>query len=354
MWRCCVDIVKFILFFTNLIACLGFLSAAGFVVYALFNGEDTFLGKHIEPSLSSSNPTALLFTFIIIALVLLAFFSILTCLGCCGTAVKSSCMIGCFIVIEFVMFGGSVGGIIYLHYQYSNPVLNITQEGLSRSVHLYGDDSVVVTALWNSLIQFAECCKIGEEGWRPWASAKLPDNYKVPSVCCAFQDTECMYEPSLDNTFTRDCVDYTLPIFTVLFYGIPSLLLLSLIFAFIVTSSFEEQRGRKFERQYTTTSDYSIGADDDFHHEPGAPPPSHLQESYHHTTTTARYENPPYNPDYNGFEVELNNYSRVENYPVGTIPPPDHSKPLLNKPPSYQEAVRYSDVRLSYRQQDSY
>ena len=31
-------------------------------------------------------------------------------------------------MIEFVMFGGSVGGMIYLHYNYSYPVMNVTQE----------------------------------------------------------------------------------------------------------------------------------------------------------------------------------------------------------------------------------
>jgi hypothetical protein len=171
-----------------------------------------------------------------------------------------------------------------------------------------------------------------------------------------------MYEPRPDNTYSADCVAYTLPLFTVLFYGIPSLLLLSLIFAFVVTSSFEQQRGRKLDTRYTDTSEYSIGADDDFHHEPGAPPPTHIHNTagqhaqfYGGQSPTQVYENPPYNPEYQAFEVELNNYSRVENYPVGTIPPPDPSKPLLHKgPPSYQEAVRYSDVRLSYHHQDPY
>jgi len=352
MWRCCVDLGKFILFFTNLIACLCFLAVGGLVVYALFNGEDTFIGKEIEPSLHSGNDSATLFTFIIIALVLLSFFSILTCLGCCGTAFKSSCMIGCFIVIQFVLLGGSVGGMIYLHYQYSEPVKVVTQQGLAKSLHLYGDDSIVFTEAWNFLIENTQCCKIGSEGWKAWESAKLNDNYKVPQVCCDKNDTECMYEPRQHNTFYKDCVQVTLPYFTVLFYGIPSVLLVSLILAFIVTSSFEQQRGRNNEsRNYTNTSDNSIGADDDFyHHEPGTAPP--VDAGF----PTSHYENPPFNPDYRGYEVELqNNYSRVQNYPVGTIPPPDHIKPLLNKgPPSYQEAVRYSDVRLSYGQQDNY
>merc|ERR1719154_622948 len=136
---------------------------------------------------------------------------------------------------------------IYLHYNFSNPVHNVTQEGLSRSLHLYGDDTVILTALWDWLISFAKCCKIGDDDWKSWEVAKLPDGFKVPEVCCIPPDSECMYEPRPDNTYSADCVAYTLPLFTVLFYGIPSLLLLSLIFAFVVTSSFEQQRGRKLD-----------------------------------------------------------------------------------------------------------
>ena len=60
-----------------------------------------------------------------------------------------------------------------------------------------------------------------------------------------------------------------------------------------------------------------LGADDDFHHEPGAPPPHHtpataygggVQRPYGSPPASTAYENPPFNPDYQAFEVELSNY----------------------------------------------
>jgi hypothetical protein len=87
------------------------------------------------PSLSQDDPSnpnnATYFSFIIIALVLFSFFLLFTCLGCCGAAFKSGCMLGrwvsaviheetcfSFIVILFVLFGGSVGAVVFLHTQY--------------------------------------------------------------------------------------------------------------------------------------------------------------------------------------------------------------------------------------------
>ena len=38
--------------------------------------------------------------------------------GCCGAAYKSGCMLGSFIVILFVLFGGAVGAVVFLHTQF--------------------------------------------------------------------------------------------------------------------------------------------------------------------------------------------------------------------------------------------
>ena len=54
-----------------------------------------FPGQHIEPSLSQADPSnATYFSFIIISLVLFSFLALFTCLGCCGAAYKSGCMLG--------------------------------------------------------------------------------------------------------------------------------------------------------------------------------------------------------------------------------------------------------------------
>ena len=85
----------------------------------LLNGENTFIGRDIQPSLDKADPeNATYFLFVIISLIVTGFLASFTCLGCCGAATKSGCMLGSFIVILFVFFGGSVGALIFLHHQF--------------------------------------------------------------------------------------------------------------------------------------------------------------------------------------------------------------------------------------------
>ena len=87
MSRCCVDLTKFLLFITNFICFLVFAALLAATIYVLSEGN--FLGVTIEPSLSPTNPTVTHFTFIIIFIVIFSFFTLITFLGCCGTATRS-------------------------------------------------------------------------------------------------------------------------------------------------------------------------------------------------------------------------------------------------------------------------
>ena len=67
--------------------------------FAYFSSRNNLIfsltGQHIEPSLSQADPSnATYFSFIIISLVLFSFLALFTCLGCCGAAYKSGCMLG--------------------------------------------------------------------------------------------------------------------------------------------------------------------------------------------------------------------------------------------------------------------
>ena len=85
----------------------------------LLYGENTFIAHHIQPTLDNSDPTnSTYFLLILICLIVTAFLAVFTCLGCCGAACKSGCMLGSFIVILFVLFGGSVGALIFIHTQF--------------------------------------------------------------------------------------------------------------------------------------------------------------------------------------------------------------------------------------------
>lgn len=322
--RCCVDLVRFVLFLANLLSCLGFIALISGTVYVLLRGEDTFIGQRIEPDLNVGNPTAIYFTIIIIILVVSSFLTLFTFLGCCGTAYKSSCMIGSFIVILFVLFGGSVGGLIFLHYQYgSQAIKEILEQELSRSVSGYRLDAVLTPLFWNWLLATAQCCGVGQEGWTVWKTAQLKDKWTIPEACCRPEFPDCMYEPSVESAHLTDCVPGILGPVQMVAYGLPSLMLVTLLFAFIVAASVNRQERRKVEtRPYHSHSQYSVGAEEDFQHQSYASAP----------------ENPPYNPQF-----ELSHHRDVGMYPVGTVPPPHHhhhqaTTPLLHDaPPSYNE-----------------
>ena len=86
MARCCVDLAKFLLFITNFICFLAFAALLAAAIYVVSEGN--FLGVTIDPSLSPTNPTVTHFTFIIIFIVIFSFFTLITFLGCCGTATR--------------------------------------------------------------------------------------------------------------------------------------------------------------------------------------------------------------------------------------------------------------------------
>jgi len=364
MKRCVLDMANFFLFTVNLICFILFAILDGLTISLLFGTDENFLGKSIEPNFNEDNPTVLYFTGVIIFIVVFSFLALFTCLGCCGTAVKSSCMIGSFIVIEFVMLGGGVGMIVFFHQEYSDkeqsPIYYILAQELARSLYSYTEDSIIIKGFWNWFPRRAQCCGIGEQGLKVWNRADLDSLYKVPASCCkpepasfgadpVYQD-DCMYEPNPENTFQADCASVLLPYAQVVFYGVPTIMFISLVGAFLVTASFgPRQRGLQGRQKNTNNSQYSVGADDEFQHTqhnrslPTAPYSSPAPYSMYGNPDDdglndymESTHSPPYNPQYTA-----TNQRAIGEYPVGTVrPPQDPSAPLLHQPPpSYNEVV---------------
>jgi len=352
--RCCADIVKFTLFIANFICFLGFAFLLGGTVYILLNGENTFLEQHIEPSLSQSDPTnATYFSFVIIFLVVFSFLCIFTCLGCCGAAYKSGCMLGSYIVILFVLFGGSVGAVVFLHTQYGwQAVIQVLNQEMTRSVLKYREENKLTTLFWDWAQPTFSCCGAEKpDGWKVWENVEevIKENRRIPPACCRPGEDECMYEPRRDTAFLdTGCASRIVLYVQMLLYGIPILMFISLVFAFVTSTSVtasERRRKAQGERAgYNSQSQYSIGAEDDFQH---------------HAYPSAPVSNEPYNPEYydhQGQEVAValprggyhhggvGVYSAgpIGHYPTGTVPPPPHGAhmPLLHQaPPSYNEVV---------------
>jgi len=341
-----VDLIKFVLFIVNFLCFLTLCGLLSGTVYLLLDGENTFLGTNITPSLSQDDPTnATYFSFIIITLILLSFLVIFTCLGCCGAAYKSGCMLGSFIVILFVLFGGSVGAVVFLHTQYGGQaVLQVLIEEMSRSLLKYREENRLTTLIWDKIQPTFACCGVKEEkGWKAWAEITGPgtgmeDNWKVPRACCRPEFEDCMYEPDRETAYLETgCAPRIVVYVQCLLYGVPILMFLSLVSAFVVSTSVTKSERR---RKAQAEREYSVGAEEDFHH-----------QAY----PTAPVDNQPYNPGYYdhqdvaiafpraGYQtggVGVYSPGPIGGYPTGTVPPPGAHMPLLHQaPPSYNEAV---------------
>lgn len=342
--RCCVDLVKFFLFIFNFLCFLGFCGLFGGSIYVLLYGENTFIAHHIQPTLDNADPTnSTYFLLILICLIVTAFLAVFTCLGCCGAACKSGCMLGSFIVILFVLFGGSVGALIFIHTQFGwQAVQEVMEQEMARNIPRYSQDHVLTYQFWNWLQPSFQCCGVvNNDDWS--GVAGLEQNWKVPESCCD-QPTQtkkdCMYEPNSDNSFTEGCAPKILLYVQILIYGIPSLMFLSLVFAFIVSASNSsaERRRKEAHDHETRDSQYSVGADDDFsQHHSGYGGYGGYGASAPMTTYS---DNPPYNPGYGEVEVSPYYGGNIGHYPTGTVPPPNSHQPLLHQaPPPYNEVV---------------
>jgi len=340
MAGCCVDLFKFLIFITNFVCFLVFGALLGGTIYVFLEGENTLLGQKIEPSLQSSNPTATYFSFIIIFIVIFSFFLLLTFLGCCGTAVKSSCMITTFIVIQFVLFGGAIGAVVFFHTKYGQDgVRTVMEQQLSRTVAGYSEENVLTMAFWDWVQPTLGCCGVSyfDDGWKIWTSSRLlPDKWQVPQACCRPDYRDCMEKPTIANSYLYPgCVEKVRIQAMVVFYGVPGLLFISLVLSFIVVSNLgnntnRNNRVKSREERHETNSLYSTGCEEDFQNFPTAP-----------------YENAPFNPHY-GHEMtvalpEPGYRGDPYLYPTGVAAPPHQGQILVHQaPPSYATSWQHN------------
>ena len=145
-------------------------------------------------------------------------------LGCCGAAYKSGCMLGSFIIILFVLFGGSVGAVVFLHTQFGwQAVLQVLIQEMSRNLPTFRKENVLTYQFWNWLQPTFSCCGVEEvDGWKIWSTSDgLQTNWKVPESCCKEGEKDCMYEPSWETAYLEGCAPQIVLYVQVLFYGIP-------------------------------------------------------------------------------------------------------------------------------------
>lgn len=214
----------------------------GGAVYLLLNSQ-AILGFKINPDLSSDNPSAIVFSLILIIIVIFGFLVIFTFLGCCGSACHNQCMLGSFIIILFIFLGANIAGIVYLFSQFPNEVQMASNE-LEKTIPYYDptDEQSVSKMFWDLLQPQLGCC--GSAGWQDWSAAdKLTNGQKVPKSCCK-SGPECnVYSPTAEHIFMEGCVKKVELPFRIIFWALPSLMGFVLIAALIVCSRQNQRHG---------------------------------------------------------------------------------------------------------------
>lgn len=342
MFRCCLDLVKFILFIVNFAAFVVVSLVLAGAIYTLLEPYKV-LGFHVPHNLE--NPT-IWFILLISAVSLFGFLVLFTFLGCCGAACKNRCMLGSFIIILMVFLGANIAGIVYVYVAFPNTgEIGALSKGAQLSMPFYDPaDSKrsVSTMVWDFVQQEAKCC--GADTIYDWTTFNdnLKGGRKVPGSCCdgfpdAAQVSQCVLSPSIDNgAYTKGCVKTIGLQFKVLFWGIPALMALMLIFALIVCSKSgrdDYDRVRDHRRTGRRSRDDRYRGDEAGHQE---------DTPWEYQYPTA----PPYNGGGSG-GYGGGHRGPTDQYPTGPIPYNNQQQPLIaDQPPRYQD-VAYSNYRDS-------
>lgn len=351
MFRCCLDLVKFVLFIVNFAAFVVVGLALAGSIYTLIEPEKV-IGIAVEPVINTSQPikNSIYFILIVTAISLFGFLFLFTFLGCCGAACKNRCMLGSFIIFLMVFLAANVAGIIYIYVEYNNGEVDALKQELKKTIHYYQPDDVdsISRKFWDFIQPELKCC--GAATIFDWKEDNrfLKAGRVVPASCCSpGADENCVYKPKYDNgAYMKGCVEKIELQFQTVFWGVPAFMALMLVFALIVCSKsgrdvneYERAPTRHRgggARSRTRSSRAEIGYEED--------PANQWEFTPSYPTA------PPYNPG--AAATHQGGYGGghrggVEQYPTGQIPYNPMQQPLIgDQPPRYQD-VAYQPYRDS-------
>jgi len=354
MNKCCLDLVKFILFLVNFKALVWVGCGLAVCIYVLVESE-RLLGFIIHPNFHPDNSTAIYFSLLLILIVLFAFLVIFTFLGCCGSACQNRCMLGSHVIILFVFLGANIGAIIYLFAFYGvsygspkdlqNGEIEMFTEELRRSIKYYRADdppSSLSKKFWDEMQPALRCC--GAESYKDWENAgHLKTGHKVPASCCDTErgsspTGECTYNPG-NGAYTVGCMTKLALPLRIAFWSIPSTMLLCLILSLMVCSAGDRTQYDDDRNTYHSANERhrrKTGPSREDHHE-GTGYVYQPSPGLHGYPSA-----PPYNPEYpQPEEYGGGHRTHMDHYPTGVIPPgTEHTyrQPLIHPPP-YHDVV---------------
>lgn len=206
--KCGLKVVKYLMFFFNLLVFLSGAALLGLGIYIEVTGN----GFKV---LSSANLFYAVYIIIAVggALFLIGF------LGCCGAVNENKCLLGTFFAFVLILFLLEIAGAV-LAVVMKNEAENEARKSMAR----YDSDKEVKGG-WDDIQELFQCCGLNSpDDWQKM------DNVTLPKSCCKTDETTCLY-PIARKTGCIDRISSLFWIIIGLAFGILLIEFLAMIFA---------------------------------------------------------------------------------------------------------------------------
>lgn len=189
----CYGVLKWIVFFVNLIFWLAGVGVLALSIWLLFDQAVVFMAKGAQDYATG--------TYILLAAG--ALMTVIGFLGCCGALRESQCLLGTFFVFLMIILVAEIAGGVWAYMNRAD-LNKLVQESVRDTVRRdYGKDDVT-TKTFDMIQKSLKCC--GAESYASWANSAyngvgekspleigisaMAPTYSLPKSCCVDPDSD--------------------------------------------------------------------------------------------------------------------------------------------------------------------